>query len=153
MYEEWEFSTDWFILFLKHIHLYLGLIVKQYSAYENYFAVFCSYCGAFFNFYVYNYHMYGIFKQILGSIALLTWVFKDFTVQLFTVQLLDSIENWVAGSEFRPFNRSVILMSQMLLFQIHIDIPRMSPLIPLFQQKVVQEVSLVYISPDPFSSH
>lgn len=26
-------------------------------------------------------------------------------------------------------------------FQIHIDIPRMSPLIPLFQQKIVQEVS------------
>lgn len=26
-------------------------------------------------------------------------------------------------------------------FQIHIDIPRMSPLIPIFQQKLVQEVS------------
>ena len=26
-------------------------------------------------------------------------------------------------------------------FQIHIDIPRMNPLIPIFQQKVVQEVS------------
>ena len=30
----------------------------------------------------------------------------------------------------------------MLLLQIHIDIPRMNPLIPLFQQTTVQEVGL-----------
>lgn len=38
------------------------------------------------------------------------------------------------------FLRVKILWPVMWCFQIHIDIPRMSPLIALFQQKTVQEM-------------
>ena len=38
------------------------------------------------------------------------------------------------------FLRVKILWPVMWYFQIHIDIPRMSPLIALFQQKTVQEM-------------
>ena len=66
--------------------------------------------------------------------------YKD-TYRQVTLQDSDSLEHTVWASETRRPRLMFVVFTDCSPGQIHIDIPRTNPLIPLFQQPTVQEVS------------